>query len=299
MHDCEVLLFGDYFCDVVFTGLSDIPRLGSDIFGDSMEIAPGGVYILATALHRLGVKARWAARIGNDLFSRFLLEEAQREGLDTSLFQQFAMPCRSVSVSYSFAFDRGFISYTDPTPEGRPKEELVASQKPLWVVNAPFDGSSESLRFLTFIHESNGRVFTDCQYTTRNLSDPGLTELLSATDIFAPNLSEATQITGAATPEAALEVLAQYCPLVVIKCGAAGVIARRGSQLWHVDAIPTVAVDTTGAGDCFNAGFLAAHLRGEPIETCLRYGTICGGLSVTQRGGASAAPTLEQLMAIL
>jgi sugar/nucleoside kinase (ribokinase family) len=247
----------------------------------------------------LGVRSRWAARIGNDLFSRFLLEEAQREGIDTSLFQQFTMPCRSVSVSYSFAFDRGFISHTDPTPEGRPREEIVASQKPLWVVNAPFDGTSECLRFLNFIHESNGRIYTDCQYTTQRLSDPGLADTLSTIDIFAPNLSEAIQITGATTPETALEILAHYCPLVVIKCGADGVIARRGSEVWQIDALPTEAVDTTGAGDCFNAGFLAAYLRGEPVETCLRYGNICGGLSVTQRGGATAAPTLEHLMTIL
>jgi sugar/nucleoside kinase (ribokinase family) len=54
-------------------------------------------------------------------------------------------------------------------------------------------------------------------------------------------------------------------------------------------------VDTTGAGDAFNAGFLAALLRDRPLETCLRYGIICGGLSTTKRGGTAALPKLEEL----
>jgi sugar/nucleoside kinase (ribokinase family) len=295
MPDCDVLLFGGYFCDLIFTGLPEVPRLGADIFGDSMEIAPGGAYILTVALHRLGVKTRWAAYFGNDLFSHFLLEEARREGLDESLFKQFPVPYRTISVSFSFAHDRGFISHTDPDPAEMPVRELIVEIKPRWVVNAPFDGSAESRGFIDFVHQNGGRVFTDCQYTTQTLADPGLTDTLSAIDIFAPNLSEARQITGAADPETAAEILARTCPLVLIKCGPQGAIARAGSQVWAAPAMSVRVADTTGAGDCFNAGFLAAHLQGEPIETCLRYGNICGGLSVTQRGGASAAPTLEQL----
>jgi len=292
---CDVLLFGDYFCDLIVTGLGEVPRLGADIFGDSMEIAPGGAYILATALHRLGVQTRWAARLGNDLFSRFVLEEARREKLDTSLFEQFPAPYRSLSVSFSFAADRGFISHTDPAPEGVSSREIIAREKPRWVVNTPFDGSPESRALVDLIHENGGRVYTDCQYTTQTLAEPGLADLLAVTDIFAPNLSEARQLTGAADPETAAGILARICPLVVVKCGADGALARAGSQVWRAPAMPVSVADTTGAGDCFNAGFLCAQLCGEPIETCLRYGNICGGLSVTQRGGASAAPTLEQL----
>jgi sugar/nucleoside kinase (ribokinase family) len=295
MADCEVLLFGEYFCDIIVTGLREIPRLGADIFSDSMEIAPGGAYILTVALHRLGVKTRWAARLGNDLFSRFLLEEAKREGIDMSLFEQFPVPFRSMSVSFSFAHDRGFISHTDPSPEGTSAYEIIATEKPRWVVNTPFDGSSDTLAFLDFIHKNSGRVFSDCQYTTQTINDPGLTGFLSATDIFAPNLSEACQLTGASDRETAAAILAQYCPMVLIKCGADGALARRGSQVWTAPALSVDVVDTTGAGDCFNAGFLSAYLINEPIETCLRYGNICGGLSVTRRGGASAAPTLKQL----
>jgi sugar/nucleoside kinase (ribokinase family) len=295
MSDCDVLLFVDYFCDIIVTGLSEIPRLGADIFGDSMEVAPGGAYILTAALHRLGVNVRWAARLGNDIFSRFMLEEAKREGIDTSLFEQFPVPYRSMSLSFSFAHDRGFISHTDQCPEGASARDVIVRVKPRWVINTPFEGSAETLALLDFIHDNGGRVVSDCQYTTQTINDPGMIGFLSKIDIFAPNLSGACQLTGASDRETAAAILAQYSPLVLIKCGADGALARAGPQVWTASALSVDVVDTTGAGDCFNAGFLFAYLRGEPMETCLRYGNICGGLSVTQRGGASAAPTLEQL----
>lgn len=297
---CDVLLFGDYFCDLIITGLSEVPRLGADLFGQALEIAPGGAYILTVALQRLGVRARWRARLGNDLFSQFLLAEARRAGLDETLFELHPAPYRSLSVSFSFAHDRGFVSYIDPPPgpDSRP-DDLIAAQRPAWVVNVPFDGSPESRRFVDHIHAHGGRVYTDCQYVTTTLAEPGLPELLAALDVFAPNESEARQLTGAATAEDALGRLAEHCPLVVVKCGARGALAQTGGRVYAAPALAVEAVDTTGAGDCFNAGFLAATVRGEPLETCLRWGNIAGGLSTTARGGAAAAPTLKQLRARL
>lgn len=296
MLNCEVLVLGEYFCDIIITGLKEIPRLGADVFGDSLEMAPGGAYILATALHRLGVSVGWRARLGKDLFSRFLYEEAQREGLDTSFFQILDTPLRSMSLSFSFAHDRGFISYMDPFPGDLPYD-LIAEHRPQWVVNAPFGGALESRRFADFVHQHGGKIYIDCQYITTTLAEPGLTDMLRVTDIFAPNLSEACQLTGATSAEEALACLAAWCPQVIVKCGAEGVYAQAGKQVWHFPAIPVNAVDTTGAGDCFNAGFLAALIRGEPIENCLRYGNISGGLSTTRIGGAAAAPRLAQARA--
>ncbi len=295
MFVSDVLVLGDYFLDIIITGLPEVPRLGADLFGQALEVAPGGAYNLVLALHRLEVQVRWAARLGNDLFSRFVLEEAQREGLDTSLFEFLDAPYRSLSLSFSFAQDRGFISYIDPAPPGTPLEEFIRRARPRWVVNLPFDGSEEARRLIHLVHAAGGNVYTDCQYITQTLDEPGLTETLALTDVFAPNESEARQLTGAPDAFSAAEILARYCPLVVIKRGGEGAFARSGQQVWQSPPLSLPVVDTTGAGDCFNAGFLFGLLRGETIETCLRYGNICGGLSVTQRGGARAAPTLAQL----
>jgi sugar/nucleoside kinase (ribokinase family) len=295
---CDVLLFADYFCDVIITGLPEPPRLGADLYGEAMEIAPGGAYILAHWLHCLGVEVHWAARFGNDIFSRFILDESTRVGLNTSLFQVYPQPYRVFSLSFSFAHDRGFISFNDPAPAELPRHELILSQRPRWVVNPPFDGSAECRALMDLVHQQGGRVFVDCQYTTATLTDPGLAETLRKVDIFAPNLSEASQLTGETQPLAALASLSEFCPLVILKCGGQGAYARRGDQIWHSPALDVEVVDTTGAGDSFNAGFLAGLLAGEPIETCLRYGNICGGISTTCRGGSTTALTLAEVRQI-
>src|SRR5262249_9562440 len=112
----DVLLLDGYFCDLIFTGLPDLPRLGADLFGTGFDMVPGAVFYTALALHRLGLRAGWACDFGDDFCSRFVLDAARREGIDDSLFRLHSRPLRRISVAFSFAHDRGFISYQDELP---------------------------------------------------------------------------------------------------------------------------------------------------------------------------------------
>src|SRR5256886_1856392 len=114
--ELDVLLLGSYYCDLIFNGLPELPRLGLDLFGTEFDIVAGGCYRTATALKRLGVRAAWLCDFGDDLFSRVVLDMAARDELDTSLFRHHPFPVRRVSVAFSFVHDRGFISYIDPLP---------------------------------------------------------------------------------------------------------------------------------------------------------------------------------------
>jgi sugar/nucleoside kinase (ribokinase family) len=102
-------------------------------------------------------------------------------------------------------------------------------------------------------------------------------------------------MTGKADIPSAACALGELCPLVVIKVGPDGSYAFQDGKLVHDPAIPVEPLDTTGAGDCYNAGFLKAWLDGKPIEECLRWGNIVGGLSTLARGGTGRVVTVEDV----
>ena len=128
--------------------------------------------------------------------------------------------------------------------------------------------------------------------------DAGLSELLPLTDVFLPNAEEAVRIAGRADPEEAALALSAEGPLVVVKLGADGALAVRGEEVVRVAAPPGVEpVDTTGAGDSFDAGVLAGLLGGWPLERALVLGCACGAMSTRATGGTAAQPTLEEAAA--
>jgi sugar/nucleoside kinase (ribokinase family) len=136
--------------------------------------------------------------------------------------------------------------------------------------------------------------------------DGGVLAVLREADVFLPNEAEVTRIAGVADPRAAAEALVARGsagrtdggPVVVVKRGDAGALASRGSDpTIAVAALPVEPVDTTGAGDSFNAGFLRAWLDGASLGESLELGAVCGALSTTRTGGIDGQPTLDEARA--
>lgn len=296
-HDYDVLLLGGYFCDLIFTGLPEMPQLGAEVFSSGFEVVPGAAFTTALALQRLGLQVGWACDFGNDFFSRYVLDEAHAVGLDERLFRRHPYPLRRVTAALSFPHDRAFVSYLDPF-ERPDMAALVEQHRPRCVLLSGLAYGPALARLVAAARRVEALVYMDCQCVSATLATPGVVEALRSVDLFAPNEREALALTGAQTWQSALEQLAELVPLVVLKRGAAGAVMRCQGQQIAAPALPVAVLDTTGAGDCFNAGFLYGYLRGLPQEECLRCGNICGGLSTTAFGGR-AAPTTEQLVALL
>ena len=122
-----------------------------------------------------------------------------------------------------------------------------------------------------------------------------LRELLPLIDVLLPNELELTSIAGARDLEKALRTLHTNCTTVVAKIGADGAIALENDRVVRVTPPPITGIDTTGAGDSFNAGFLHAWLDGRPLQASLRAGVACGSLSTRALGGTTAQPTGDEL----
>ncbi|HQU70053.1 MAG TPA: PfkB family carbohydrate kinase [Albidovulum sp.] len=281
---CDVLVVGEYYFDLVFRGLPRIPQLGTDIWAREFDWAPGGAYSTALALTRLGSRAGWWCRFGNDVFSLMIIEEASKDGLDGSHFIHVDHPLRRVSAAFSFTEDRGFISYSE-YPEPFPVREDLERIRPRVLM---LQGLSLDPRWLALIEAARSMgiiVCMDCQNTEATLSTPGMIQVLRSVDVFLPNATEACAVTGAGDVEAALDILSQYCRTTVIKCGKDGAVARRDGDIYRVPALQVEVFDTTGAGDSFNGGFAHGLLTESDFSDALELGVICGSLAVTGYGG--------------
>jgi sugar/nucleoside kinase (ribokinase family) len=119
------------------------------------------------------------------------------------------------------------------------------------------------------------------------------------TDVFLPNAEEAARIAGAEDSEAAARALASRAGVVVVKAGVDGAIAIEGDLLARAPAVAIDGVDATGAGDAFDAGFLASRLAGDPLERSLAIANACGALSTRALGGVDAQPTMDEVIGLL
>jgi sugar/nucleoside kinase (ribokinase family) len=133
-------------------------------------------------------------------------------------------------------------------------------------------------------------------------------DLLRVADVFLPNAAEARRIAGTDDVEAAALALARTGaagrsdggPTIAVKLGPDGALAARpDGALVRVPAMRVDPIDTTGAGDAFDAGFLRAWLDGADLGDCLELGVVCGGLSTRATGGVDAQPTLAEARAAL
>jgi sugar/nucleoside kinase (ribokinase family) len=293
----DVLLHGAYFCDLIFGGLPEVPQLGRDLFSSSFDITPGGAYYTALALHRLGLRTGWMCEVGDDMFSRAIEEAALAEGIDTSYFERSAGDVRRLAAVFSFAHDRGFISYIDGRlPDILPLDEVIRL-RPRCLLLTNIGYWQDLPRLSSLPDRSETLVYMDCQDSGLSLDTPDLVDCLRHVDVFAPNEAEALHLTGAHTAREALRQLADFIPAVVIKCGMRGSIAQRGDEVVEAAPIAVTAVDTTGAGDCFNAGCVYGLLKDAPLVDCLRYGNIMGGLSTTGPGGKNVPEHVPDLSA--
>lgn len=291
----DVLLLGDYFYDLIYTGLPEFPSLGRECYCTNVTSTGGAMFITATALRRLGAEVGWVCNFGTDEYSRFVRELAVKEDIDLGWARTLDAPFRRISSAMPFDGDRAFITYIDPDPADYydywTHAVETASYKHLHL--GGLMPPEYMLPLFRRARERGATISMDCQDTPQLWTKCDWKELLAAVDIFMPNAREARIITSEDDVAAAARVLRQWVSIVVIKDGARGAWVSADDRVWLTPGIEAgQVVDTTGAGDCFNAGFLYGYVtERSPYEVCARYGNICGGLSVTGVGGATAAPT--------
>ena len=138
----------------------------------------------------------------------------------------------------------------------------------------------------------------DTNWDPKETWNSGIHEVLKHTDVFLPNEAELLNISKQNSLEKALKAFG-YISTVAVKLGSKGGIAQQDEQTFTAPPLPVNVLDTTGAGDTFDAGFLYGYLHGWSLEKSLQLACVCGSLSTLGIGGTSAQPTLEEALVAL
>lgn len=304
MKKAEVLVYGDINIDLVVPGVSRLPQPGQEVLVGHMDtFVGGGAALFALGLGKLGVKTIFKGSVGNDLYGTFIRSKLEDIGLDTSLLAIEQGIGTGVSISFTNEKDRCFLSTLGTNSlidfDMVTEEELTSAGH---VHLTSYQGSSNHKKYATVLKKLKGMgatVSMDVGWDSTGEWYEGITELLPLLDVFFMNEEEAIHYTRCSHPEDAIAKFGALGNIVVGKLGSNGSIAYEKGQIYREEQFTVKAVDTTGAGDSFNAGFIYGFLRKASVRECLRFGNACGALSVTAFGGNTAFPDEVRLKEFL
>lgn len=302
-RDIDVLALGEINPDVIVRGADPRPQFGQvELFVDTIDLVVGSSSaIFACGAARLGLRVAFVGVVGDDAMGRFMLDAMRTRGIDVSACRVDATVPTGASVILAGNADRAILTAPGTVPLLRDDDipaALVSRARHLHVGSLfLLDALRPRLadRFAA-VRRAGLTTSFDCNWDPRGTWDGGLWRILDQTDVFFPNAAEARRITGRNSLEdAALALVAAGPRVVAVKCGADGAFAAEPDGTFtRMPAIAVDSVDTTGAGDSFDAGFLAAWLAGRPVRDCLAVGIACGSLSTRGAGGTAAQPTLAE-----
>jgi len=307
-----VLVVGDANVDLVLGG-DVVPRFGqAEQLLDRADLVLGGsASIVACGAAKLGVPTALLARVGADAFGSVVLDALRGSGVDASGVGVDRATATGVSVILSAPDDRAILTSLGTIPT-LPADDVVSridahSGRPGIMHVASFflqpDLAEELPRVLAHARQLGWATSLDTNWDPAETWN-GLAELLEHLDVLMPNRSELRAIAGAlgiegTDDEQRARAISARGPRVVVKDGArGGWSVLGGERVRRAPGLEIDVVDTTGAGDSFDAGYLGALAHGVDDEaTRLRWAATCGSLSTARAGGTAAQASLDELRA--
>ncbi|MFN3685421.1 PfkB family carbohydrate kinase [Salinarimonas sp.] len=281
-----VLALGRVYCDLVFTHLDGFPVLGREVYARDLDVvAGGGAYIAAAHLAALGRHAALVARLGGDRLSRLLEDELAGSGIDLRFLDRDAADGPQVTVAMAAQGERAFLTRRAGAACPGSLPEALAWPQAAHLHIAEYATLAERPDLVRAARARGLSVSLDPSWDDALIRAPGLLDACAGVEIFLPNLEEALAITGETAPARALDALAARFPVVALKAGADGAFLAIGATRLHRPAKAVPVVDTTGAGDAFDAGFLDAWLAARAPEDALEAGIASASLAVQAPGG--------------
>jgi sugar/nucleoside kinase (ribokinase family) len=292
MSTIDLVCVGESFEDLIFAGLERLPRLGEELRTKSfMRTFGGGATITAVAAARLGVSTRIVSALADGACARL-----RAEGVHVTNLRKRG-ELHAITAALSTPRDRAFATFDGVNAILGPRINATLAKVQGRIVHGamcPRD-IPPLIAVLQGLRERGILVSLDFGYDLNLAKDRNLPQLIEAADFLLVNEDEAKLYSKRKSLAQAESFWKDHARNTVVKLGAMGSrwISARG--IVEESAPRVKPVDTTGAGDAFNAGFLAGLLSGLPPRRALRLGNTVGARSTRAVGGLDGLPRLEEL----
>jgi len=299
----DVLVVGDANPDLLLRG--DVrPRFGQaeQLLTAADLVLGGSAAITAAGCARLGLRTALFAAVADDVFGRLVRDDLAARGVPLLAADGRGAPT-GISVVLSEKDDRGILTLPGTIPALRPADvtdELLARARHVHVSSLYLQPALAA--GLAEIFARAGKIGLTTSLDTN--WDPGekwesIKEVLAHTDVFLPNANELRAITGLDTSDEAAASLVANGTTVVMKDGAKGARAWWPGGTCAAPGRTVAVVDTTGAGDSFNAAFLVARRRWRSLATCLAFACAAASRTVQAVGARSGLATPQNMATML
>lgn len=296
----DVAVVGEINPDLILTGdvTPEFGQVEKNVESGGLRVGSSAV-IFACGAARLGLKVVFLGQAGDDVFGRFMVESMRAAGIDTGGVMIDSDGQTGYSVILSRGDDRAVLTYLGLIPDLRFDDidlDLIAQAAHLHLSSYfLLDALRPDVpRLFAQARRAGLTVSLDTNYDPREDWGTGLDAALAQIDLLLVNETECKAITRAADAATGRAALAERIPVVAIKRGGDGATAQRGDEVVSAPPLSVTVVDTVGAGDSFDAGFVYGTLAGWSLDCCLKLAVCCGSLSTRAHGGTDAQPTWDE-----
>jgi sugar/nucleoside kinase (ribokinase family) len=297
----DLVVAGEINPDLILTG-DILPEFGQvEKLVDSATLTIGSSSaIFACGAARLGLKVAFVGVCGDDVFGRFMLDEMQKRDVDVSNVIVHQNGQTGLSVILNRESDRAILTHPGLIPALRAAdipEMLLRRSRHLHVASYFLQTrlQPELPALFLRVRELGLTTSLDTNFDP-SVKWTGFEELLTVTNVFLLNEREAISLSGEMNVDSAANKLVPKVEVLAIKMGALGALGAQKSQIVQAPSIPIKVIDTVGAGDSFDAGFIYGYLHEWKLKKTLQLACVCGALSTKKAGGTEGQPRLEEAM---
>ncbi len=301
----DIVCVGTAIVDVIIKGFDPNPVSVTGYRADTCSLNTGGEAVnCSVAAAKLGLRTAILCHLGNDAAGEMIERELKSHGVDVSRVvrsDEHATPVTAMFVAEDGS--RQSITNAAHRCNFRPERYVPSLAGAKAVVlgslfRAPFDDPDVIRAVAEFAHRNGMPVFADTKlpnFTKLSLDD--VRDALPLIDFITPNEDEGRYFTGEDEPERMADVfLAKGVRNAIVKLGGKGCVYRGAEGAVRLPAYDIDAVDATGAGDTFLAGFVSEILRGSSVPDALAFANACGAVCTTAVGAGTALRDREQVV---